>query len=95
MKCRHMPAILAALAAAACTATATGDGAGPAGLADPMDSKTMDAPTIMTWQDLLSRPAPQPDQTLSVGPEDTNIVDVWLPEGDGPYPTVLMIHGGC
>jgi acetyl esterase/lipase len=22
-------------------------------------------------------------------------VDVWLPKGSGPFPTVLMVHGGC
>jgi acetyl esterase/lipase len=22
-------------------------------------------------------------------------VDLWLPEGKGPHPTVLMVHGGC
>jgi acetyl esterase/lipase len=23
------------------------------------------------------------------------VVDLWLPEGRGPHPTVLMVHGGC
>jgi acetyl esterase/lipase len=23
------------------------------------------------------------------------VVDLWLPEGAGPHPTVLMVHGGC
>ena len=22
-------------------------------------------------------------------------VDVWLPAGKGPFPVVLMVHGGC
>jgi acetyl esterase/lipase len=50
---------------------------------------------LMNWGDLLGRPLPQPDMTVTTGPGATDLVDVWLPEGEGPFPTVLMIHGGC
>ena len=50
---------------------------------------------LMNWGDLLGRPLPQPDMTMAIGPGETDLVDVWLPEGEGPFPTVLMIHGGC
>lgn len=50
---------------------------------------------LMTWADLLALPKPEPDETVRTGPSETDIVDVWLPEGIGPHPTVLMIHGGC
>ncbi|WP_290842746.1 alpha/beta hydrolase [Henriciella sp.] len=50
---------------------------------------------LMNWGDLVGRPLPQPDMTVTTGPGETDIVDVWLPEGEGPFPTVLMIHGGC
>lgn len=50
---------------------------------------------LMNWGDLLSRPLPQPDMTVETGAGATDLVDVWLPEGEGPFPTVLMIHGGC
>jgi acetyl esterase/lipase len=49
----------------------------------------------MQWPDLLDRPLPAPDRTIKVGPAETNLVDIWLPEGAGPHPTVLIIHGGC
>lgn len=52
-------------------------------------------PELMTWSDLVSRPVPQPQKSISYGAEAQQIVDIWLPEGDGPHPVVLMIHGGC
>lgn len=51
--------------------------------------------SLMSWQDLLSRPVPSPDQTVQTGPGATDLVDVWIPQGNGPHPTVIMIHGGC
>jgi len=49
----------------------------------------------MTWPDLLTRPRPQPNATVSYGPGALQIVDVWLPKRRGPHPVVLMVHGGC
>jgi len=54
-----------------------------------------DQPTLLTWPDLIGRPRPAPDATISYGPDDLQQVDVWLPRGTGPFKTVLMIHGGC
>ena len=60
------------------------------------------APTakpIMVWDDLLSRPKPAPDATISYGADALQVVDVWQPNaakfGRGPHPAVVMIHGGC
>lgn len=50
---------------------------------------------LMTWPDLRARPKPEPDRTLSYGDDPLQIVDLWLPQGAGPHPVVLMIHGGC
>ncbi len=51
--------------------------------------------TLMVWPDLLERPRPEPDAEISYGADSMQVVDLWLPEGDGPHPTVLMVHGGC
>jgi len=51
--------------------------------------------TLMVWPDLLERPRPEPDAEIRYGPGSMQVVDLWLPEGDGPHPTVLMVHGGC
>jgi len=50
---------------------------------------------LMTWPDLLERTRPAPTATISYGTAALQIVDVWVPEGRGPHPTVLMVHGGC
>lgn len=53
------------------------------------------ASALLSWNDLTSRPLPQPTTQISYGAEPFQVVDVWLPDGAGPYQTVLMIHGGC
>jgi len=52
-------------------------------------------PPLLTWPDLVGRPRPVPDTTLSYGDDDQHQVDVWLPRGSGPFKTVLLVHGGC
>lgn len=50
------------------------------------------------WRELIERTnkeSPKPDQTFYYGEEDLQFGDLWLPEGDGPHPVVIMIHGGC
>lgn len=56
------------------------------------------APTpapLMRWNDLLARPLPNTPHNIRIGEGNTDIVDLWLPDGDGPHPVVIMIHGGC
>ena len=50
---------------------------------------------LMAWPDLLERPRPAPTATLAYGEDPLQVVDLWVPEGDGPHPVVLMVHGGC
>jgi acetyl esterase/lipase len=50
---------------------------------------------LMAWPDLLERPRPEPSATISYGGDQMQKVDLWLPQGRGPHPTVLMVHGGC
>jgi acetyl esterase/lipase len=57
---------------------------------------TFDVPFMpMTWADLSSRPRPVPHATIAYGADDYQKVDVWLPAGAGPFPVVLLVHGGC
>ncbi|AQA01032.1 hypothetical protein BWQ93_19165 [Sphingopyxis sp. QXT-31] len=49
----------------------------------------------MQWGDLLGRAQPKPDATLRYGADALQLVDVWKPKGEGPFPAVIMIHGGC
>jgi len=56
---------------------------------------TAAAPQLMKWPDLLNRPRPAPSATIGYGIDTYQVVDLWLPVGKGPHPTVLMVHGGC
>ena len=50
---------------------------------------------LMTWSELTGRPLPAPTTSIATGPAKTDIVDLWLPDGEGPHPVVIMLHGGC
>ena len=50
---------------------------------------------LLTWPDLLKRTKPLPNATIKYGADPYQKVDVWIPAGKGPFPTVLMVHGGC
>jgi acetyl esterase/lipase len=50
---------------------------------------------LMAWPDLLTRERPAPTATIDYGADQMQRVDLWLPAGKGPHPTVLMVHGGC
>lgn len=64
----------------------------------PMDqSAELDIPPerLMQWGDLTQNPLPKTGIEIRTGTGATDIVDLWLPEGDGPHPVVVMVHGGC
>ena len=65
----------------------------PAAPAAPQEEALM--PDLMSWPDLTGQALPSASTSVRTGPLDTDVVDVWLPEGEGPHPTVLMVHGGC
>lgn len=52
-------------------------------------------PILLKWPDLVGRPRPTPDVTISYGADPYQKVDLWLPKAPGKHRTVLMVHGGC
>lgn len=50
---------------------------------------------LMSWADLRANTMPMPTESIRTGDGDTDIVDLWLPRGEGPHPVVVMVHGGC
>lgn len=52
-------------------------------------------PPLMSTGEALALPRPDPDQRLSYGPDELNFGELRIPEGDGPFPVVMVIHGGC
>lgn len=84
-------ALIAFLAIAACSGGKP-DSPGPL----PADQTAPGAPSpLMSWPDLLGRPAVSPTASIAWGQGSTDIVDLWMPDGAGPHPVVLMVHGGC
>lgn len=46
-------------------------------------------------RDVLTRPAPAADHRLAYGPDRLQFGELRLPQGAGPHPVVIVIHGGC
>jgi acetyl esterase/lipase len=59
------------------------------------DAPAVDSDRLMTWPDLLERQRPEESVTIPYGADALQVVDLWLPKGKGPHPTILMVHGGC
>jgi acetyl esterase/lipase len=82
---------------------AFGDGAARAqvraaeAVAPPGDAAMTITPAarLMSWPDLLARPRPKPTRVVSYGPDPNQTAELWLPQGRGPHPVVVLIHGGC
>lgn len=49
----------------------------------------------MNVQEVLDLPQPPADHRIPYGPDPLQFGDLYLPEGDGPFPLLVFIHGGC
>lgn len=65
------------------------------GAAHPEAAVMAEPAKLMTWDDLWALPRPVASHTIRWGEGLTDVVDLWLPEGAGPHPVVVMVHGGC
>ena len=84
---KYIIAILAGILITAC-----GSESVESSEADPMPETPQ---RLMSWPDLTNQPLPSPQETIILGDRPSEIVDLWLPEGAGPHPVVIMVHGGC
>jgi len=50
---------------------------------------------LVHWQDVLSAEITRTPERIQAGPDSLQFADLWLPDGEGPHPTVILIHGGC
>jgi len=57
----------------------------------PVEDRTI----VMTAADALALPRPVPDHRLAYGDDPLQFGELRLPDGEGPYPIVIVIHGGC
>jgi len=49
----------------------------------------------ISFTDLLARPQPAATEQIRYGEAPSQFADLWLPDGRGPHPVVVLIHGGC
>jgi acetyl esterase/lipase len=54
-----------------------------------------ESPSIMSASDVVALPRPEPDHLLAYGDGPLQFGELRLPEGEGPHPVVIVIHGGC
>jgi acetyl esterase/lipase len=52
------------------------------------------ADRLMTSADLASFDHPPPDERIAYGADPLQFGDLRLPDGDGPHPVAIFIHGG-
>ena len=50
---------------------------------------------VMNATDGLALPRPEAEHRLSYGEDPLQFGELRLPDGDGPHPVVIVIHGGC
>lgn len=50
---------------------------------------------LVSLDELAARHVPDSGDRLAYGPQAQNFGELWLPSGDGPFPIVILIHGGC
>jgi acetyl esterase/lipase len=49
----------------------------------------------MTLQDYLALQGRQPDAHIAYGAAPSQFVELFKPAGQGPFPVLVLIHGGC
>jgi acetyl esterase/lipase len=50
---------------------------------------------LMTPRDLMALPVKAPDHVLRYGEEPSQYGELRIPDGAGPHPVVVLVHGGC
>ena len=49
----------------------------------------------VSFQEVLKLPARPADARIAYGPGPQQFGELWLPDGRGPHPVAIFVHGGC
>jgi len=49
----------------------------------------------ISYEEMLQRAVPPPPVRAAYGDSAAQFGELWLPQGGGPFPVVLLVHGGC
>lgn len=101
----HRSRVTALLAASALLTVACASGnptasTAPPTIAEPPVSTTVAPTTTTTTPTTTTEPAPtsstttQTETSTTLGPTPTPDTEVMVPEGEGPFPAVVLVHGG-
>lgn len=52
-------------------------------------------PKLVSWQEIAALPTPAAGTRIAYGSDSLQFGDLRLPEGKGPFPVVVVVHGGC
>lgn len=52
-------------------------------------------PKLVTWAEIAALPAPASGTQIAYGPDSLQFGELRIPEGKGPFPLVVVVHGGC
>lgn len=72
-----------------------GCSAPPASPAPAASAEAAPSGPLVTFRQLMERPRARADRRVAYGPGPLQFGELWLPEGRGPHPVVVLIHGGC
>jgi len=53
------------------------------------------AATPMKLDDYLALTGPAPTAHLAYGPAPSQYAELFMPQGQGPFPVAVLVHGGC
>ena len=52
-------------------------------------------PKMLSWSELTQMPLPPPAEKIAYDSGPQQFGELRLPKGEGPFPVVVLIHGGC
>ena len=90
-------ALILPLAAAGCNhrAATPADGAGATAAAPTPAPTPATVPQTLAWSDLAALPVAPADERVPYGDDPLQVAELRRPASDGPFPVVVLVHGGC